>query len=59
MKSIKNFNDQKITNTHLANTKGGDLVTEQTWGGKDLRVGKTVYTNRLDGGTANNDKIDF
>ncbi|AEA45983.1 hypothetical protein [Fluviicola taffensis] len=59
MKSIKNFTDQKITNTHLANTKGGDIVTTQAWGGTDLRVGKTVYTNRRDGQSGNNDQITF
>ena len=60
MKSIRNFNNQKITNTHLAITKGGGILTNQSSGGStDVLIGKSLFTNRFDGSIGNNDKITF
>lgn len=57
MKSIKKFENQKVSNTFQSQTKGG--LTSQTNEASDLRIGKTLYTNLLDGTVKNNDKVKF
>ncbi len=59
MKSIKNFEGKKISNTFQSQTKGGGIVTQQTNDATDVRIGKTVFTNLLDGTIGNGDRIKF